>query len=777
MPTAKSQLLAVVVVLSVLSATGGSANAAARALKADEARPHMRAGSAAFEKGAFEAAARHFNEAQRACERSRDVAGQVEAMIGQATACKALGQVKLAVAILERAEELVRASGDLRSRARVKAAWGAAQMYGSRSAEPEKALREALQLARATKDDALTAQVLNDLAILLSGRGDGGEAQNLFEQARALAQRTRNTRLTAKLRRNLAEGLLARNDFAAATREARAAVASARDLPASHDRAFLLMGCGRVLQEIFLHAPEHDNALRAEAFALHREAQKIAEEIGDERALSYALGYQGAMYEVEKRTGEALALTRRAIFHAQRVQAPDALYRWQWQAGRLLAAEGPREPAVASYRGAVATLQSIRNDVAARFGNRNAGSSFREVAGDLYLELADLLLQEADLQKDSAEIQALLREARDTTEQLKVAELDDYFQDDCVHLLRAKTKKVEMISTDAAVMYVIPLRARTELLLSLPSGELRRAKSPVGTDELTSAVRRFRLNLEDRTTDAFFEQAQQLYAWLIRPIEPIMAAARLKTIVFVPDGALRTVPLAALHDGERFLIEKFAVAVTPGLELMDATPVTRGPSRLLISGLSESVEGFAPLPHVPHEVEQVGRLFAEREELMNQAFRRATVGQKLSQEAFTVVHLASHGQISSDVRESFVLTFDRRLTLDDLERFIRPGQLRDQPLELLSLSACQTAAGDDRAALGLAGVAVKAGARSAFATLWSVNDLASARLVADFYSSLRGSAELSKAEALQRAQRKLLAESRYQHPCFWAPYLIIGNWL
>ena len=149
-------------------------------------------------------------------------------------------------------------------------------------------------------------------------------------------------------------------------------------------------------------------------------------------------------------------------------------------------------------------------------------------------------------------MQALLREARETAELLKAAELDDYFQDDCVNLLKSKIKKVEAISPMAAVIYIVALPARTELLVSLPSGRLERFTVDLPEEKLTETVRLFRLNLEDRSTESFLEQAQQLYAWLIKPLEPLMTKAQLDTMVFVPDGALRTVPMAALHDGEKF---------------------------------------------------------------------------------------------------------------------------------------------------------------------------------------------------------------------------------
>jgi len=160
---------------------------------------------------------------------------------------------------------------------------------------------------------------------------------------------------------------------------------------------------------------------------------------------------------------------------------------------------------------------------------------------------------------------------------------------------------------------------------------------------------------------------------------------------------------------------------------------------------------------------------------MNASFIQPNVDKEFASDSYSIVHIASHGHFDSDARKSFVLTYDGKLNLDEIERMIRPSQMRDQPVELLTLSACQTAAGDDRAALGLAGIAVKAGARSAFATLWFVNDQASSMIVGDFYVNLHSG--LSKAKALQKAQIKLLNDPRYGHPCYWAPYLIIGNWL
>ncbi|MGH8559001.1 MAG: CHAT domain-containing protein, partial [Methylococcales bacterium] len=124
----------------------------------------------------------------------------------------------------------------------------------------------------------------------------------------------------------------------------------------------------------------------------------------------------------------------------------------------------------------------------------------------------------------------------------------------------------------------------------------------------------------------------------------------------------------------------------------------------------------------------------------------------------------------------FVLTSDGKISLDALGNMMGVSRYRNEPVELLTLSACQTAAGDDRAALGLAGVAVKAGARSALASLWFINDPASADLVTEFYRQLKKPGT-SKAKALQQAQWLLLNDERYEHPGYWAPFLMIGNWL
>jgi CHAT domain-containing protein len=280
--------------------------------------------------------------------------------------------------------------------------------------------------------------------------------------------------------------------------------------------------------------------------------------------------------------------------------------------------------------------------------------------------------------------------------------------------------------------------------------------------------------LEKRTTNQYLPHARRLYDWLFKPLEAELAGRDITTIVLIPDGALRNIPIAALHDGKGFLVSRFGFAVAPGLSLLEPRPLSGKESRVLLSGLSDAVQQFPPLPAVLGELASIEQL-TQATTLRNQEFSATRFEKELRALPYSVVHIASHGQFDSDPKKSFLLTYDGRITMDDLEQYMKLTRFREDPVELLTLSACRTAAGDDRAALGLAGIAIKAGARSALATLWFVSDQASSDLVADFYRLLR--ANTSKVTALQQAQQRMLADPRYRHPSYWAPFLLIGNWI
>ena len=264
------------------------------------------------------------------------------------------------------------------------------------------------------------------------------------------------------------------------------------------------------------------------------------------------------------------------------------------------------DDAIGSYRRAVRTLQSIRPELSVSYGAPQ--DSFRETMGPLYFELVDLLLQRAASLQDRDQVAPYLIEAREAVELFKAAELRDYFRDDCVDTALAKITTLDVVAQTAVVIYPIVLSDRTELLVSLPNG-LKRLSIPVRAETLTEEVRQFRRKLEKRTTREYLPHAQKLYDWLIRPLEPDLSAFPIDTLVFVPDGALRTIPMAALHDGKQFLVAKYALGTTPSLNLTDPRPIKRENMNVLAVGVTEAVQGFPALPNVSEELKALHTLF------------------------------------------------------------------------------------------------------------------------------------------------------------------------
>jgi CHAT domain-containing protein len=570
----------------------------------------------------------------------------------------------------------------------------------------------------------------------------------------------------------------------------------AQDVAPSAATAYLLIDIGLAYNDLRLHLPDANAQLGRLASEILKEAGDIAETSSAPRAASYAWGYLGALYKAERQYRDALQLTRRARFAAQKAHAPESLYRWEWQTGSLLRALRDINAAIAAYEYAVETAQSIRPALLRR--NSGDPTSFRRTTGPLYFELVDLYLrraaalEESDQEAVYPQYEFYLERARAVVEQFKEAELRDYFKDSCVDATLSPIRPLHTVSQQAVIVYPILLPDRTELLVSLPIGqeqsELKRFVVSVGADSVRQEIRALRQQLDNDELreqvknaifpdlpDTYRSHAQKLYDLLVRPFEPALTHLPIDTLVFVPDGLLRTIPMAVLHDGKEFLIEKYALAVTPGLRLIAPLPMTPGKIRALAAGVSTPVQGRFGLPLVPEELQSVQSIYGGKV-LMNEEFCFTRLETALRHGQFGIVHIASHGEFVQDAEQSFILTFDDELSIDNIEQLVKPLRFRDQPLELLTLSACSTAVGDDRAALGLAGMAIRAGAKSTVATLWSIQDESTPFLLTEFYQQLQDPS-ISRAGALRRAQLKLMRDTSYDHPFFWSPFILINNWL
>jgi len=723
----------------------------------------MAAAARDHEVGNFESALAAWDQARQEALARGDMQAQARAQLGAARSYLALGRPPLATQRLESARALATADGNQTLLGSISAALGSALLLAGEPAKARPALEQAITLGRAGSDQDVIAQSANDLARLENEAGNAPRAADLYRQSMTSAQASGNAALQATAAVNLARLELPSGERAQALERAGQLV---RALPASHIRAMTLVSVARLRADT-TDTPELSRRQAADDFD---EAAATARQIGNTRVLSYALGYKGAMEEALSRPQAALDLTRQAAQAARQANAMESLYRWEWQAGRLLRQLGDDDGALVAYRVAASTLERIRPDLAAGA----SGGSFRTKASPVYLGVADLLIRRAQRAAKPDAVQADLLEARRTMEALKSAELEDFFQDDCVASLKSKTSGIDALAPKTAALYPIVLPDRLSILVSFPDG-LREYSVPVSAQTVEAETRAMRRTLEKRVSREYLKHARQLYDWVVRPVQADLDRAGIQTLVFVPDGALRTIPLSALSDGKQFLIERYAVATSPGLTLTDPRPIADVAPRVLMAGLTESVQGFAALPGVKSEIQSIAALLPGTA-LLDQSFQASRFRINLASAPYTIVHVASHGEFGASAQETFVLTHDSRINLNELEGMLGGTNYRNQPVQLLVLSACETAAGDDRSALGLAGIAVKAGARSALATLWSVSDNASMQLVGDFYKGLGQPGE-SKAQALRQAQLALLADKRYRHPYYWSPFLLIGNWL
>jgi CHAT domain-containing protein/tetratricopeptide (TPR) repeat protein len=501
-------------------------------------------------------------------------------------------------------------------------------------------------------------------------------------------------------------------------------------------------------------------------------ASEQAQIVQDKRAEAYALGYRGAVYQQKQNLPEADTLTRQALNLAITAKAPDIAYRWQWQLGRIAKSRKDFQTAISTYTDAFKNLQSLRGDLVAT--NPDIQLSFRESVEPVYRELVDLLLKEK---------QPNLKLAREVIESLQLAELDDFFREACID---AKPEQIDQIVDKAnprtAVFYAFFLQNSLEVILKLPGDDLQHYSTPLEQNVAKSTIAQLQqaLTQVDRSKDVQ-NLSQEVYNWIIAPAQSKLNSSQVKTLVFVLDGALRNIPMGVLYDGQKYLVEKYAIALTPGLQLLSPRPLAKIELHALTAGVSEErkIEGqeFNQLIYVESELREITSQIRDSKKLLNEFFTKPNLQGLINKENYSVVHLATHGQFSSDPEKTFLLLWDNLLRARELNNLLRSAnttQNRQQTIELLVLSACQTASGDERAALGLAGVAIRAGARSTVATLWPVNDESTSLFMKQFYQELTNP-NITKVQALQNAQIALLKEK--DEPYYWAPYTLVGNWL
>ncbi|KYC37713.1 hypothetical protein WA1_04125 [Scytonema hofmannii PCC 7110] len=538
-----------------------------------------------------------------------------------------------------------------------------------------------------------------------------------------------------------------------------------------------------------------------QAETLLKQAVKIAQKNGDFRAESFAQGQLGHIYECRVKYSQALEFTRKARLTAEQdLNAADSLYLWEWQTGRIFKRQGNLELAIAAYEQSLNTLDTIRQDILT--ANRDVQFDFRDTIEPIYRDLVEMRLsletplpisRKSSLENKNNQKNNNFSSALNTIDGLRLAELQNYFGNDCnINDFIQKQAKIPEIQDDkTAVISTVIFENKTAIILSLPGQNNKYQWYKISKENLNEEINNFRRSLQRVRDNYDLKISQDIYNWMIAPFHNELNPAKINKLVFIHDGILRSVPMSALHDGQQFLIEKYAIATTPSLKLTDSKPLNRGNLRVLALGLSEQPKlnefSFAELDGVKREIDGVIEKIPGTK-LVDRELTRENLQQQLGQQVFSILHVATHGKFGTEPKNTFIVMGDKDekgnnqiLQFNELDQLIRQISRNREPLEILTLTACETAIGNNRSALGLAGIAIQAGAKSAIASLWALNDEVAVIFANDFYEKLNSHPTMGRAEALQAVQKTFLQAgtpaSRYNHPGFWSSLVVIGNWM
>jgi len=517
-----------------------------------------------------------------------------------------------------------------------------------------------------------------------------------------------------------------------------------------------------------------------------KNARSQTQELENNRAEAYALGILGNLYEQTNEVSLAEKYTKEGVLLAQSIRAEDIDYQSQWQLGRIYEKQGKTEDAIAAYDAAIKTIDSVRRDLL--YINADLLFSFREKVEPVYREAINLYLKELN--------ETHLKKVLEVNDRFQLTELENFLQCNLKESVSLEDTINKLERPTAAIIYTIVLEKQNklEVIVSVPqkfhqsvhhhySVPWEEVKSKVSALNIKLQIENLRNYNASNNISPYF---QELYKLLIAPGKSYLPKEG--TLVFVLDSQLQNIPMALLQDeNKRYLIEDYSIALSLGSQIREPKIFPWKQSKALIAGVSYSPITFSTeykkLDNVETELNEVGNNTASKDMLYDTNFTRKTFTNKLNNSSFPIIHLATHGQFSSNADETVILAYDQPINVRQLDSLLR-HKTQDSPdrIELLVLSACQTAKGDKRSGLGIAGVAVQAGARSTLASLWVVSDRSTALFMKEFYQNLKAGA--TKAEALRKAQLAFLKNPKnnpqykgYEHPYYWAAFILAGNWL
>jgi CHAT domain-containing protein len=454
-------------------------------------------------------------------------------------------------------------------------------------------------------------------------------------------------------------------------------------LPPSRSSIYAQINFAANLVKMGISSPSPTNILTT--------AIQQAESLNDIQAQAYGWGELGKLSELAGKLPQAQKLTEKAIFLSQSINAPEISYQLQWQLGRLEKARGDIKSAIASYDIAIEALQELRSDLVVI--NRDVQFSFRESIEPVYRESVALLLQNPELKDQNGQADAkILDKARQRIEALQLAELDNFFREACLQGQKVLLDRVvDDENPTSAILYPIVLADTIQIIVKLPNQPLKLYSSQIKESQVEQTVTKLRQDLTNPSAIRDLKmRSQQVYTWLIKPIEADLGKTPVNTLVFVLDGVLRNLPMSALFDGKKYLIEKYALSLSPGLQLFNPKPIVTQKLKALTAGLTQppkNFPNFAPLHGIKSEFDLITKAGISTIPLLNEKFTSTALERKIKEIPFNIVHIATHGQFSSRIDDTFILAADGAINVRQFDNLLRDrDEARSEAIQLLVLN-------------------------------------------------------------------------------------------
>jgi tetratricopeptide (TPR) repeat protein len=416
-------------------------------------------------------------------------------------------------------------------------------------------------------DPVVCASLLNNTGNSMFSIGRYQAAMDSYTKAFSFINQSKSETLKAVILINILSVNMHLESFDTIKKAFDTALIHVKKLSDDHIKSNFLISLSLKAKGIAGYFPETKSSMIQIAHNLLHKSSKISYLSSDNRLLSKAAGYTAQLSELNQDYENAIKKTRKAIFYADQGNYLALQYLWQLQMGSLFKQIGKKDQAIQSFENSIAILSKIRKEIFT--GYRFYKDVFNERIRPVYQELASLYIERADMANKTELKQQNLKRAINIMENLKTAELQDYFEDECVAKSKKTSDLLERVPEKAAMIYPISLKKRLVVLIAIED-RIKHFNVPVAKEDFDQAVKLFRRQLQTRISYDFLINAKKLYSYIISPVEKELKKASIQTLLVVSGGALRLIPLSTLYNGKTFLIEKYAIASIPAISLTDS---------------------------------------------------------------------------------------------------------------------------------------------------------------------------------------------------------------